>query len=92
MIEVNDIVTIATKGMLEAEQAISLYRINHPWLPTLVKAILDVPYWKVSQSQLLNKQPRKIDPDNVISRMITYTHLLETANCIDVDIVSKISR
>ena len=69
MIDENDIDTIITKGMLETEQVISLHRVNHPWPLDIDKAILNVQYWKVTQSQLLNKQQRRIALNNIISRM-----------------------
>ena len=42
MTEVNATDEIITKGMLLAEKSIRFHRGNHPWSPTLAKAILDV--------------------------------------------------
>ena len=59
MNEVNEIDEIITKGMLLAEKSIRFHRSNHPWSPTLTKAILDVQFWKTKISIVLNKKLRK---------------------------------
>ena len=77
MIEVDEIDEIITKGMLQAEKSIRFHRSNHPWSSILAKAIFDVQLWKITLSNILNKQPRQKSIDNIITRMTHYNHTPE---------------
>ena len=92
MNEVNEIDEIITKGMLLAEKSICFHRNNHPWSPTLVKAILDVQLWKTTISIVLNKQSRKKSIDNIINRMTHYNHSPKNIHCTNIKLLSKYLR
>ena len=67
MTEVNDIDDILTKGMLLAERSIRFHRGNHPWLPPLARALLDIQFWKITFSSIRNKKTRQRAIDSIIN-------------------------
>ena len=92
MTEVNAIDEVITEGMFLAEQSIRFHRSNHPWSPTLAKAILDVQFWKIKLSIISNKQSRQTIFDNIINRITHFNHYQTSIHCNNIKQISKYLR
>ena len=76
MVEINDLDTLITRGMIASENKIKKRQNQYPWSPILDQAILSVSLWKLITSEIKNEVSKEMHIQRIL-RLLDTTPTIE---------------
>ena len=76
MVEINDLDTLITRGMIASENKIKKRQNQYPWSPILDQAILSVSLWKLITSEIKNEVSKEMQIQRIL-RLLDTTPTIE---------------